>query len=161
MSNEGLSAAETTPEEICLVWDARIRVLSNAAVWGGMLAAFGIGACLVTVLFLAISRSVWALAVGGGLFAFVMLIFLLVGLVIDLFGGFRVTFALTTLGVRSIAGKGAGRAADAAFWTGVLAGSAGAVGAGLLAKAEQSAFIPYGQIATSRASNRKSSVRSG
>lgn len=142
VSDEGLSAAET----ISLAWDAQIRVLSNASVWGGVLAAFGIGSCLATVLFLAISQNVWALAVGAGLFAFFMLLFLLIGIVIDLCGGFKVTFALTNLGVRSIAGRGAGRAADAAFWTGVLTGRAGAAGAGLLAKSEQNAFIPYGQV---------------
>jgi hypothetical protein len=100
----------------------------------------------MTGLFLAISKSPWALLVGAGVFAFLMAIFVVVGLVIDLFGGFRTTFALTTTGVRSIAGKGAGRAADTAFWAGVLAGSASVAGAGMLAKSEQNVFIAFRDV---------------
>jgi len=142
----GAGAGGATPEQLWLAWEARIRVLLNPAVWGGVLAAFGISSCLLSVLMLFISKSPWALAIGGGLFLFFMVLFVLIGAVIDLFGGFRTTFALTTHGVRSIAGKGAGRAADAAFWGGVLLGSAAGAGAGLLAKSEQNVFIPYGEV---------------
>ncbi len=146
MTDEMANTGEAGGEELRLAWDNRIRILLNPSVWGGVLAAFGISTCLFTALMLAISKSPWALVVGGGIFTFFMAVFVVVGLAIDLFGGFRTTFALTTHGVRSIAGKGAGRAADAAFWTGVLLGSAGAAGAGLLAKSERNVCIPYGEV---------------
>ena len=146
MTDEMATTGETGGEELWLAWDARVRVLLNPSVWGGVLLAFGISSCLFTALMLFISKSPWALAVGAGIFAFFMAIFVVVGLAIDLFGGFQTTFALTTQGVRSIAGKAAGRAADAAFWTGVLLGSAGAAGAGLLAKSEKNVYIPYGEV---------------
>lgn len=142
----GQVPGEGVPEQLWLAWETRVRVLFNPAVWGGVLAAFGISSCLVSLLFLFISKSPWALALGAGLFALFMVIFVLVGAAIDLFGGFHTTFALTTHGVRSIAGKGAGRAADAAFWGGVLMGSMAGAGAGLLAKSEQNVFIPYGEV---------------
>lgn len=138
--------AGAAPEQLWLAWETRVRILLNPSVWGGVLAAFGISSCLLSLLFLIISKSPWALAIGAGLFAFIMVIFVLVGAAIDLFGGFHVTFALTTHGVRSIAGKGAGRAADAAFWGGILMGSMAAAGAGLLAKSEKNVFIPYGEV---------------
>lgn len=138
--------AEAGTEQLWLTWETRVRVLFNPAVWGGMLVAFGSGACLLSILLLVVSKSLWGLIVPAGVFAFLMGIFVVVALFIDLFGGFRTTFALTTHGVRSIAGKGAGRAADAAFWTGVLLGSAGAAGAGLLAKSERNVCIPYGEV---------------
>jgi hypothetical protein len=146
MADETAGSGENVPEQIRIAWDARIRILVNPSVWGGVLAAFGIGSFLLTVLFLAISKSPRALVAGAGIFAFLMVVFVIVGLCIDLFGGFRTTFALTTLGVRSIAGKGAGRAADAAFWAGLLLGNPGAAGAGLLARSEQNVFIRYGDV---------------
>jgi hypothetical protein len=146
MADEPVVPQAGDSEQLWLSWESRVRILLNPSVWFGVLLAFGVSTCLFTALMLAISKSPWALAVGAGIFTFFMVIFLFVGLVIDLFGGFRVSFALTTLGVRSISGKGAKMAADAAFWTGVLAGSAGAMGAGLLAKSEAFVFIPYEEV---------------
>jgi hypothetical protein len=87
-----------------------------------------------------------------------MLLYLLIAVVIDLCGGFKTTFALTTLGVRSIAGKGAGYAADAAFWTGLLTGKMGPLGAGALAKSEQNVFLQYANIAKVKFNPRSRSI---
>jgi len=149
---------EPEPEAIHLTWQARIRLLANDHVWCNMLAAFGIACGLLTVLFLVISKSLMALAVGGGAFAGFMLLYLLIAMVIDLCGGFRVTFALTSLGVRSIAGQGVHHVADAAFWAGVLAGKPGAMGAGLAAKSEQNVFIPYASVTKIKPSPRSRTI---
>ncbi|MDR3401334.1 MAG: hypothetical protein P4L99_02460 [Chthoniobacter sp.] len=137
---------EPEPEAILLTWQAHIRLLTNGHVWLNIFAAFGISCVLMTILFLVISKSIMAIAVGSVIFAGFMLLYLLIAIVIDLFGGFRTTFALTSQGVRSIAGKHAQHAADAAFWAGILAGKPGAIGAGLGAKAEQNVFIPYASV---------------
>ncbi len=146
MADDPTVAQTGEPEQLWLSWESRVRILLNPSVWLGVLAAFGISTCLFTALMLAISKSPWALAIGAGIFTFFMVIFLLVGIVVDLFGGFRVSFALTTRGVRSISGKAARGAGDAAFWMGLLAGNAAAMGAGMLAKSEAFVFIPYGEV---------------
>lgn len=73
MSAEEQPTAETPSESILLSWDTRIRLLANAHVWRDALVAFGIGSVFVTILFLVISKSASALALGAGLFAFIML----------------------------------------------------------------------------------------
>lgn len=156
-------AGSSETEGLYLAWENQIRLLSNPDVWRGILMAFGISCALVTVLFLAISKSPWALLVGGGAFAFFILMFVIVGFVIDLFGGFHARFALTTTGIRFIAGKGAGAAADAAFWAGVLLGKGGLAGAGLLAKSEQNTFIAFQDVTEvkSRPGRRNIKVKGG
>lgn len=138
----------STPEaeEISLTWENRIRILKNPDVWRGVLMTFGISCFLGAILFFAISKSPWALLVAAGAFAFFIAIFVAVGFVIDLFGGVLVRFALTTFGVRSIAGKGAKIAANTAFWVGVLTGKAGTAGAGILARSEQNNFISFQDV---------------
>lgn len=136
----------TSPEQLLLAWDGRIRMLLNPEAWGGLLAALGIPCGLLTALAYFVSKSSEALLFGGGIMLFFLVIIVLVGAVIDLGGGFRVKFALTTRGVRSLMGRGARTAADAAIWTGILSGSLGAVGGGLLARAEQNVFIPFADV---------------
>ena len=74
-----------------------------------------------------------------------MLVYILVGVVIDVFGGFHMKFAVTTNGIRSATGKGS-RAAGTVFWAGLLTGKAGMTGVGLLARSEQDFFIPYCEV---------------
>jgi len=143
---KGFPLEEPEVESIHLAWPARIHLLTNGHVWLNMLAVLGISCGLMTILFLAISKSAMALAVGGAVFAGFMLLYLLIAVVIDLFGGFRTTFALTSRGVRSIAGRHAQHAGDAAFWAGILTGSPGAVAAGLSAQSERNVFIPYASV---------------
>lgn len=138
----------STPEaeEISLTWENQIRILKNPDVWSGILMAFGISAFLLGIFLSAISKSLDGLLLAAGIFTFLMTVFVVVGFVIDLFGGFQVRFALTTFGVRSIAGKGAKIAANTAFWVGVLTGKAGTAGAGILARSEQNNFISFQDV---------------
>lgn len=163
IDNPGTPLAASTEagaerEQVLLAWDTRIKLLGNAHVWANILAAFGISSALLTILLLVISKSVGALAVGGGIFGGFMLLYLMIAVVIDLCGGFKTTFALTTLGVRSVAGKQAGYAADAAFWAGLLTGKLGAMGAGVLAKSEQNVFLQYANIAKVKLRPRSRSI---
>jgi hypothetical protein len=66
--------------------------------------------------------------------------------VVDLMGGFRMTFALTTDGVHSVAGKATEAMSTAAVVGGALAGSMSTVGAGLLATSEKHVVIAYGEV---------------
>ncbi|MEI8191286.1 MAG: hypothetical protein WCI75_16340 [candidate division NC10 bacterium] len=136
-----------TPEQLHLTWETRIRVLTNPSVWTSMLLALGIPSVLLGIGFAVMAkRPEYALLVPLGFMSILLGIFFLVALVIDLFGGFKVVFFLTSQGVRSVAGKGARAASTVAVLAGVLAGKAGAVGAGLLAESEQNVFIPWKDI---------------
>ena len=84
-----------------------------------------------------------------------MLVFVLVGAVIDLCGGFRVRFAITSRGVRSVSGKGARAAANVAVVGGILTGSLAGMAAGELARSEQDVFIPYGEVTKVKANARR------
>lgn len=136
-----------TPEQLLITWETRIRVLTNPSVWTSMLLVLGIPSVLLGILFAVIAeRPEYALLVPLGFMSILFGIFIVVALVIDVFGGFKATFFLTTDGVRSVSGKGARAASTAALVAGVLAGNAGAAGAGLLAKSEQNVFIPWKNI---------------
>ena len=135
------------PEQLHLTWETRIRVLTNPNVWFSMLLALGIPSVLLGILFAFLAkRPVYALLVPLVSMSVLFGIFILVALVIDLFGGFKAIFFLTTHGVRSVSGKGARAASTAAVVMGVLAGNASAVGAGLLAESEQNVFIAWKDI---------------
>jgi hypothetical protein len=140
------SEFDTEDERILLTWNARIRVLFNPSVWGGLLTAVGIPSVFLSILMFAISREVDSLFFGPAIFTGVMVMFVVIAAVIDLFGGFQVVFALTSNGVRSVSGKGAKAAATAAIWTGILFGKASVAGTGLLAKSEQDVYIPYKEV---------------
>ena len=137
---------DTEDERILLTWNARIRVLFNPSVWGGLLAAVGIPSVFLSLLMFSVSRQADSLLFGVVIFTGVMVMFVVITAVIDLFGGFRVVFALTTNGVRSVSGKGAKAAASTAFWAGLLLGKASVAGTGLLAESEQDVFIPYSEV---------------
>jgi hypothetical protein len=86
------------------------------------------------------------LLAGAGFLLFFLLIFVVIGVVVDCFGGFRVSFRLTDAGVWSFSGKGARNVANTATMIGSLAGSAATLGAGLAARAEISVFIPWKEV---------------
>ena len=138
--------ASSPTEEVVLAWENNVGILGNPAVWRGVLMAFGIPCGLGAVLFTVISGSVWSFAICAAAFVGFIVVFVLAGAIIDLFGGFHVKFALTSAGVRSVAGKGAAAAGGAAFWTGVLLGKPGLAGAGVLAQSERDVFIPYTEV---------------
>lgn len=147
------------PEQVWIAWEARIRVLGNPFLLRGLAVALGAGCVAVTLLLLLLTRRPAALVVGFGLAVLFGLAFIVVAGVIDLLGGFRATFALTSRGIRYIAGGAAGRAADAAFWAGLLASSAAVAGAGLLAQAERSVFLAYEDVRRVRVHPTQPAVR--
>ncbi len=136
-----------TPEQLHLTWETRIKVLTNPTVWSSLLLAFGIPSVLLGIFVAFISkRPDYALLVPLVTLSILFGLFILVGLVIDLFGGFKVVFYLTSHGVRSVAGKGAKAASTAAVLAGIFSGNPGVAGAGLLAESEQNVFIPWKDI---------------
>jgi hypothetical protein len=147
------------PEQVLLQWPGRVRVLANPIVWRNILLCFGIPCLLVGGLFLAISGEAGSsFLLAAGLFSFFMILFLLIGLAVDLFGGFRVRFTLTDRGLWSHSGKAARAAYTAAVVGGLVAGSAAAVGAGLLARSEQEVFIPWNEVSKVKVNPRRRHV---
>jgi len=145
-----------TSEEVVLYsWYSAVHVLTNPSAWSGVALSIGGGAIGLGILFAFISKSVKGLYLGAGLFAGLMLIFVIVGGIIDIFGGFRVQFILTSRGIRSLSGKGAKNAANAAIVGGILAGNLAGIAAGSLAKSEQNVFIPYTEVVKVKISNRR------
>ena len=137
----------TTPEQLHLSWETRIRVLINPSIWTSMLLVLGIPSLLLGI-FLAIiaKRPEFGIYVPLIAMAVLLGIFVPVALVIDLCGGFKVTFFLTSHGVRSVAGKGPQAVSTVAILMGAFAGKPGVTGAGLLARSEQDVFIPWQAI---------------
>ena len=135
------------PDRPLLSWETRIGVLGNGQLWMTMLMVFGISSGLLGVLVGFISKNLLnALLVplvGTGGFMF---LFMLVGAVIDLAGGFAVVFVLSQGGARSIAGKLAKNLTGAAVVASLLTGKSGALGAALLAESEQNVFIPWSEV---------------
>jgi hypothetical protein len=142
-------------EAVLHTWEARMHVLSNPSAWSGVTLSLGGGALGLGLLFVAISKSVAGLYVSAAIFGGLMLVFMLVGGVIDLCGGFRVRFAITSRGVRSVSGKGARAAANTALVGGIITGSLTGMAAGQLARSEQDVFIPYAEVARVKVSGRR------
>jgi hypothetical protein len=132
--------------EAILEWQARISVLRNRNLWFGFLVGLAIPCILMGVVFASIGTMEGGLMVGGGSLLLFLVIFLAIGAVVDLCGGFRAVFRLTETGVESLSGKAAQRAAQVASVAGVIAGSAGAVGAGLAAREEAHVSIPWNEV---------------
>ena len=144
------------PEKTVLYsWVASVRVLSNPSAWSGVTLCFGIGALFLGILFTFITKSLAGLYLSSGIFGGLMFIFILVGGVIDIFGGFRVNFILTSDGVRSISGKGAKTAAKAAFVGGVLTGNLTGMAAGAAAESEQDVSILYSEVTKVKVNSRR------
>jgi hypothetical protein len=139
-------AADGSEETVELAWEARVRVLTNRSAWTSMGLAVGIPALLLGALMAAITRSVAGVGLAAVAFAVILVIFVFVGGVIDIFGGFGVAFLLTSRGVRSTSGKASRAAVSAALVAGLLSGKPGLLGSGLLARSEQDVFIPYPQV---------------
>jgi hypothetical protein len=100
---------QTIPaEQLHLSWETRIRILANPQVWKPILLVFGIPSILLGILMAFIAkRPEFALIVPLVALVCFLGIFVLVAVVIDLFGGFKCFFFLTTQGVRSVSGRGA------------------------------------------------------
>jgi vacuolar-type H+-ATPase subunit I/STV1 len=150
--NEKSSIQEET---VLYSWDASVPVLTNPSAWSGVALSLGGGALGLGILFTFISKSIKGLYVAAAIFGGLMSIFVLVGGIIDIFGGFRVNFILTNLGLRSISGKGARAAAGAAVVGGILAGNLTAIGTGTLAESEQNVYIPYKEVTKVKVKSRR------
>ena len=134
-------------EQTLLAWDHRIRMLANANLWRAFALVFGAPvAVLGAVLAVTAGWKTGVTAAAGGLVLFGVL-WLIVGVIVDLMGGFRARYAVTTRGVYFASGKGERGAAQAATVIGLLAGKPGMAGAGLLAQSEQDAFIAWPDVA--------------
>ena len=90
----------------------------------------------------------------GGLFVFFAVIWAAVGAVFDIAGGFHASYTITSKGIYFSSGKTEKDIADAVTVLGILSGSAGRTGAGLLARSEQDAFIGWSEV-------RKVKIREG
>lgn len=135
------------PEQVYLTWETRIKLLNNAGIWSSMLMVFGIPSVLLGILFGVIAENaVYVVLVPLGATGGLLLIFVGVGLIIDLFGGFKVIFILSQSGVRSLSGKAAKATATATMIAGLLAGSTTTFATGALAASEQNVFIPWDAI---------------
>ena len=136
-----------TDERLLLVWDSRVRLLRNPVFLAHMAIAFVGGAAFVGFLVAGASgrlatasvATLAVLCVFGPIVALVLF-------VVDLGGGAPMTFRLTSGGIWCHQGHRADAAATATTVGGLLAGSPGTVGAGLLAKAEQDVFIAWDQV---------------
>jgi len=149
---------QAPPESILLSWRARVRWLTNGQVWRNVVAALGIACVLWTALLLSITKSGMALVAGGSPFAGFMLLFVLLAVVIDLFGRFHVRFVLTSQGVRSFSEREVRAAADAVFPVGMARGKPGTVAAGRAVRCEQNIFIPYTHVAKIRLGEARHSI---
>lgn len=92
---------------------------------------------------------------------FFLVVYLAIGVVVDLCGGFRVLFRLSESGVESLAGEATQRAAQAATLGGAIAGSLGGIGSGLAAKRESHVSIVWNEVRSvlARESNRYILIR--
>jgi hypothetical protein len=89
--------------------------------------------------------TVGVLAFAGGV-VFFALIWAIVGVVVDLAGGFEANYVVTNEGVYFRSGKKAQAVANFATVAGALSGSPGLTGAGLLAKSERGAFLAWKDV---------------
>ncbi|MBS0411167.1 MAG: hypothetical protein JSR86_14710 [Proteobacteria bacterium] len=86
-------------EQTLLAWDHRIRMLANANLWRAFALVF-VAPLMVLSGFLAITAGARTglIAFAGGIAIFGGL-WLIVGVIVDLMGGFRARYAITTEGV--------------------------------------------------------------
>jgi len=139
-------AALSENEEILFHWDHQIKMLFNPVLWGNFVACLGIPAVLLGIGFSFTGHLKEAALLAVGLIAFFAVIWVLVGIVIDLGGGFFTSFVITSKGISFSAGRRAKAAANAATVIGALAGSASTAGAGLLARSEQDGALEWKDV---------------
>ncbi len=139
-------AAAAEKEEVLFQWDHQIKMLFNATLWKTFFAIFGIPLTLLG-LFLKFAVKVPTVFLPmAGIFAFFFVIWTITGIIIDLMGGFFARYVITDKGIYFASGKKERAIADVATVVGVLAGSLGATGAGLLARSEQDASVEWTKV---------------
>jgi hypothetical protein len=145
-NSKPMPVAASEKEEVLFKWDHKIKMLFNPVLWGSFVACFGIPAILLGIGFSFTGNLKAAVLLPAGLIAFFAVIWFITGIVIDVGGGFAASFVITSRGIYFTSGPGAKKAADMATVIGLLAGSAGATGAGLLARAEQDNSVEWKKI---------------
>ncbi|MBF0479193.1 MAG: hypothetical protein HQL26_06885 [Candidatus Omnitrophica bacterium] len=133
-------------EDVLFKWDHKIKMLFNPILWGSYLACFGIPAILLGIGFSVTGNIKVALFFPVALMAFFAVLWFIVGIVIDIGGGFSASFVITSRGIYFSSGPRAKKAADMAAVIGAFAGSASGAGAGLLARAEQDTSVTWDKI---------------
>lgn len=148
MKRNPLAESSSAPEdeEILFQWNHKIKMLLNPVLWGNFCACFGIPAVLLGIGFSFTGNYKVAVLFPAGLIAFFAVIWVIVGIVMDLRGGFFASFVITSKGIHFSSGKTEKKIANAATVIGILAGSASAAGAGLLARSEQDAFVEWKNV---------------
>jgi hypothetical protein len=139
-------AAALEKEEVLFKWNHQIKMLFNATLWKTFFAIFGIPITLLGLLIKFVGHAHHVLLAMAGIFAFFFVIWIIAGIIIDLMGGFYAKYVITSKGIYFASGKKERAIADAATVVGVLAGSLGATGTGLLARSEQDNSVEWEKI---------------
>jgi hypothetical protein len=135
--------ASDDKEEVLLEWQYRLPFL-HVSLLKKVLMAFGIPilvAGVILAMLIGVVNGLVIMLIVAGIFLIGVLVAALVYR-----NGFHFIFRLTADGIWSHMGKREERIANATTAGGILAGSPGATGAGLLAKAEQNVFIPWKDV---------------
>lgn len=130
-------------EDVLLEWDHRVSFF-QISVLKNVLMAFGIPMLVVGVILAILIGFVNGLVIMSIVSGIFLIGIFFATLVYR--NGFDFTFRLTSNGIWSHMGKREENTADAAMVGGILTGSPGTLGAGLLAKAEQNVFIAWKDI---------------
>ena len=145
-------------KDALMEWDYRLPFF-HTPVLKKVLMAFGI-----PILMTGIILALWIGVLNGLIIMLILAGVFLIGFFVAALvcaGGFHFTYRLTTDGIWSHMGQREGRLANATTAGGILAGSPGATGAGLLAKAEQNVFIPWNNIKKVKVVEKKCFIRIG
>lgn len=133
-------------EEVLSAWTHPIKMLFSGRLWKTFLLVFGIPAAALGVFLMFIAGVTVGLLAFAASVVFFGLVWAIVGVVVDLSGGFEASYVVTNEGVYFKSGKKAQAAANLATVAGALTGSPGLTGAGLLAKSERGAFLAWKNI---------------
>jgi hypothetical protein len=133
-------------EEMFSAWTYPIKMLSSSRLWKTFLLVFGIPAAVLGVFLMFIAGVTAGLLAFAGGVVFFALVWSIVGVVVDLAGGFEASYVVTNEGVYFKSGKKAQAAANLATVAGALTGLPGVAGAGLLAKSERGAFLAWRNV---------------
>lgn len=145
-------------EDVQLEWEYKLPFL-HSSLLKKILIAFGtpiIVTGVILALWIGMLNGLIIMMIVAGLFSIGVLVAAIV-----FADGFHFTFRLTAEGIWSHLSKREGSIANATMAGGLLAGSPGATGAGLLAKAEQSVFISWSDIKKVKVVEKNCSIKIG
>lgn len=137
-----------TESATVIVWKKRIPLLTNLFMLKDLALVFGIAGLALLALMLLISGGedvpqmigVWALCMG------IITVLLVISCLIVMLNRMNLEFEVSRKGVLMSVGKRERRLNTLTTVVGLLAGSAQAAGAGLLAKSREDFFAPWGDV---------------